>query len=159
MEDWHATYLGRRRIPRDLTAFELEAFFSFTAAECSAIRVRRDSSELHLGLALQVGFLRMSGRQLDKVGVVPPLLWKHLGAQLGVAAPEVASLRAIYRRRQTLFEHQEAARSLLGFRWTGDALREECFPHDLRATGRNGKLAAPKQTGALDGRPALMVLL
>ncbi len=123
MDNWHAAYLGRRRIPRNLTAFELEAFFSFTAAERSAIRERRDAPELHLGLALQVGFLRMSGRQLDKVGVVPPLLWKHLGAQLGVPAPEVASLRAIYRRRQTLFEHQEAARSMLGFRWTGDGDR------------------------------------
>ncbi len=77
MDDWHTMYLGRRRIPRNLTAFELEAFFSLTAAERSAIRERRDAPELHLGLALQVGFLRMSGRQPDKVWVVPPPLWKH----------------------------------------------------------------------------------
>lgn len=63
MDDWHATYLGRRRIPRDLTAFELEAFFSFMAAERRAIEDRRGPA-LRLGLALQVGFLRMSGRLL-----------------------------------------------------------------------------------------------
>ena len=32
VDNWHATYLGRRRIPRNLTAFELEAFFSFNSS-------------------------------------------------------------------------------------------------------------------------------
>jgi hypothetical protein len=132
LNDWHATYLGLRRLPRDLSGFELEAFFSFTAAERTAITERRGPA-LRLGLALQVGFLRMSGRLLDAIGVVPPILWKHLGEQLGVAGPDLASLRAMYRRRRTLFEHEEAARSVVGFRWmeAGDrrvlvrALREE----------------------------------
>ncbi len=34
-------------------------------------------------------------------------LWRHLGEQLGVAAPDLASLRSMYQRRRTLFEHQE----------------------------------------------------
>jgi len=33
-------------------------------------------------------------------------LWRHLGEQLGVAAPDLASLRSMYQRRRTLFEHQ-----------------------------------------------------
>ena len=46
---------------------------------------------------------------------MPPLLWRHLGAQFAVAAPDLASLRAMYRRRRTLFEHQELACETLGF--------------------------------------------
>jgi hypothetical protein len=44
-----------------------------------------------LGLALQIGFLRMSGRLLDAVPMVPPALWRHLGTQFAIAAPDLAS--------------------------------------------------------------------
>jgi hypothetical protein len=39
---------------------------------------------------LQIGFLRMTGRLLKTVRIVPPALWRHLGEQLGVAAPDLA---------------------------------------------------------------------
>jgi hypothetical protein len=61
MDGWHATFLGLRHLPREITAFELEAFFQFSAAERRVIDERR-RPELKLGLALQIGFLRMSGR-------------------------------------------------------------------------------------------------
>ena len=61
MKDWHSTWLGRRRLPRELTAFEIEAFFTFSAVERLVLDERR-RPELKLGLALQMGFLRMSGR-------------------------------------------------------------------------------------------------
>jgi len=54
-------------------------------------------------LALQIGFLRMSGRMLDAVRIVPPTLWRHLGEHLGVTAPDLASLKAMYQRPKTLF--------------------------------------------------------
>jgi hypothetical protein len=38
--------------------------------------------------------------------IYPPLLWRHLGEQFGVAAPDLASLRAMYRRAPTLIEHR-----------------------------------------------------
>jgi hypothetical protein len=42
---------------------------------------------------------------------------RHLGKQLAVPAPDIATLRAIYRRRRsTLFEHQTWAISHLGMR-------------------------------------------
>ena len=56
--------LGLRRLPREVTAFEIEVFFQFSAAE-SRIIEERGRPELKLGLALQIGFLRMSGRLLD----------------------------------------------------------------------------------------------
>jgi hypothetical protein len=115
MQDWHGAFLGRRRLPRELSAFELEAFFTFVGTERRAIEQRR-TAPLKLGLALQIAFLRMSGQPLAAVGAVPPMLWRHLGAQFTVAAPDLASLRVMYRRLSTLYEHQELACAVLGFR-------------------------------------------
>jgi hypothetical protein len=106
MDSWHATFLGLRHLPREVTAFEVEVFFS---AEGARIIEERRRPELKLGLALQIGFLRMSGRLLDAVRMVPPLLWRLLGARFGVAAPDLASLRAMYRHAPTLIEHQQLA--------------------------------------------------
>ena len=119
MDSWHATFLGLRHLPREVTAFEIEAFYQFSAEECRVIEERR-RPELKLALALQIGFLRMSGRLLEAVRIVPPLLWKHLGARFNVAAPNLASLRAMYRRAPTLIEHQQLACETLGFRWLSE---------------------------------------
>ena len=64
MDSWHATFLGLRHLPREVTAFEIEAFYQFSAEECRVIEERR-RPELKLALALQIGFLRMSGRLLE----------------------------------------------------------------------------------------------
>lgn len=61
--------MGLKQLPRELTAFEIEAFFRFTPAEHQVIEERR-RPELKLGLALQMGYLRMSGRVLDAVAGV-----------------------------------------------------------------------------------------
>jgi hypothetical protein len=116
MDSWHATFLGIRHLPREVTAFEIEVFFQFSAEEARIIEERR-RPELKLGLALRIGFLRMSGRLLDAVRMVPPLLWRHLGERFSVAAPDLASLRAMYRRAPTLIEHQQLACDALGFQW------------------------------------------
>jgi hypothetical protein len=33
MDNWQPTFLGLKQLPRELTAFEIEAFFTFTLAE------------------------------------------------------------------------------------------------------------------------------
>jgi hypothetical protein len=81
MQDWHSTCLGRRTLPRDLSAFEIEAFFHFSEVERRVIEDRRGPA-LKRALALQIGFLRMTGRLLEAVRIVPPVLWRHLGEQL-----------------------------------------------------------------------------
>jgi hypothetical protein len=65
----------------------------------------------------------MTGRLLEVVRIVPPVLWRHLGEQLGVAAPDLASLRSMYQRRRSLFEHQEVPCETLGFHSLSDAQR------------------------------------
>jgi len=73
MDGWHSTYLGLRELPKALTEFELQAFFTFSDDERMVIDERR--KPLHrVGLALQIGFLRMSGRQLDAFQSVPAAL-------------------------------------------------------------------------------------
>ena len=109
----------RCRSKPEAWTFEIEAFYQFSAEESRVIEERR-RPELKLALALQIGFLRMSGRLLEAVRIVPPLLWKHLGVRFNVAAPDLASLRAMYRRAPTLIEHQQLACETLGFRWLSE---------------------------------------
>ena len=142
MQTWQSVFLGASELPRELSAFELEAFFTFSADERQLIEQRRAAS-LKLGLALQIGFLRMSGHPLDAFRIVPANLWRHLGAQFSVVPPDLASLRALYRRGTTLFDHQQLACQVLGFRWMSEhqqrylvtLLREE-----LERTGDRDRL-------------------
>jgi len=55
------------------------------------------------------------------VRIVPTALWRHLGEQIDVAAPDLALLRAMYRRGKSLFEHQQLACEVLGFHWLSEA--------------------------------------
>ncbi|WP_404548907.1 DUF4158 domain-containing protein [Dyella jejuensis] len=114
MQYWQTPYLGLRSIPKELNQFELNAFFTYSPKEQRAILAKRDT--LHrLGLALQIGFIRMTGSVLAAVKVVPAELWAHLGKTLGIATPDIASLRSLYRRQRTLFTHQNVAIDTLGF--------------------------------------------
>lgn len=122
MQGWHTTFLGMRGLPHDISDFEMKAFFTFDGAERDAINARRGDSH-KLGLALHIGFLRMSGRLLGAFRVIPVALWRHLGNELGIAAPEVASLRAMYERGRTLFDHQQVACTVLGFQWMSEHQR------------------------------------
>jgi len=90
-------------------------FFTFEPQVHRAIRSRYKDL-LRLGVALQLGFLTMCGRTLHAFQRVPTDLLKHLGEQMEIAAPNIATLRALYRsRRATLYEHQAWAIEFLGF--------------------------------------------
>ena len=101
MQGWHTNYLGLKGLPREISAFELQAFFTFSEAERAVVDARHGVAH-KLGLALHMGFLRMSGRSLNAIRLVPPMLWVHLGKELGVRPPEVASLKAMYGRGRTV---------------------------------------------------------
>jgi hypothetical protein len=116
MQSWHTTYLGLKDLPRELSTFELQTFFTFSRSERAVIDARYGPKH-KLGLALHMGFLRLSGCSLKSIRVVPASLWAHLGKEIGVTPPEVASLRAMYGRGRTLFDHQQMAQETLGFHW------------------------------------------
>ena len=130
MQSWQTTYLGLKDLPRELSTFELQTFFTFSQAERTAIDGRYGATH-KLGLALHMGFLRLSGRSLTAVRVVPVSLWAHLGNVLEVRPPEIASLKTLYSRRSTLFEHQQLAQQTLGFRGMTDHQRR-AFVRALR---------------------------
>ena len=113
---WHVPFLGWRRLPVDLSEFEIAHFFTLKPVDIHAVRSRY-KEDLRLGAALQLGFLTMCGRPLDSLQRIPVDLLRHLGAQLDIAAPDIATIRAIYRRRRaTLFEHQTWAIAYLDMR-------------------------------------------
>ena len=106
-------YHGWNRFPDDLAASEITHFFSLSEDERRTVDRRRRPLK-RLGVALQIGFLRLAGTSLNSVEMIPPRVLAHLGIELGIAPPRLASIRAVYRRRRTLFEHQEVAKRTLG---------------------------------------------
>jgi hypothetical protein len=113
MSRWEHRYLGREQFPETLSGMEIEHFFTLGEDEFVAVRRRRRVLN-RLALALQIGFLKMTGGTLNSVEIIPPGVLEHLGRQLGYAPPRIASIRALYRRRRTLFDHQAATLDALG---------------------------------------------
>jgi len=113
MSRWEHRYLGQERFPNALSAMEVEHFFTLGQDELAAVRRRRTNLN-RLALALQIGFLKLTGGTLNSVEIIPTAVLEHLGRQPGCAPPRIASIRALYRRRRTLFDHQAAALSALG---------------------------------------------
>jgi hypothetical protein len=124
MNRWERRYLGEERFPKTLSTLEIEHFFTLDEHELASVRERRGPLN-RLALALQIGLLKMTGRTLNSVELVPPEILDHLGRQLDCVPPQIASIRAFYRRRhRTLFEHHASALRLLG--------RSEITPHAER---------------------------
>lgn len=59
-------------------------------------------------------FMRVAGRTLDGFTVIPRNLLRYAAEAVGVPVVSIASLRSIYRRRQTLSAHQRWAKECLG---------------------------------------------
>ena len=120
MESWREQYLGIEAIPDTLTGAEIEFFFRLEADGRRFVASRRRPMT-RLGLVLHMGLLRMSGRHLPALERVPSSVLAFAAAEVGTAAPQLATLRAIYRRRMTLFEHHRLAGMATGFRSAGEA--------------------------------------
>jgi Domain of unknown function (DUF4158) len=140
MDTWQSGLLGLRELPPEVSSFELQAFFTFSGTERAAIAAIEECRQpAHkLGLALHIGFLRMSGCPLNAVRMVPANLLQHLGAQLATeAVPNLASLRALYRRGRTLYDHQALACKLLGFtRMASISAAISCAPCAMKHSAR-----------------------
>ncbi|MGH7088524.1 MAG: DUF4158 domain-containing protein [Stellaceae bacterium] len=115
MNRWEHRYLGQARFPDALPVMEVEHFFTWGENGFAAVRCRRTALN-QLALALQISFLKLTGGTLNSVEIIPAGVLEHLGRQLGCAPPRIASIRALYRRRRTLFDHQAAALLALGRR-------------------------------------------
>jgi hypothetical protein len=81
MARWDYRYLGFERFPDALSALEIEQFFTLGAAELAEVRRRRGSMN-RLAVALQIGFVKMTGTPLNSVQLIPGAVLDHLGLQL-----------------------------------------------------------------------------
>ena len=62
--------LGQELFPDALSTMEIEHFFSLSEDELAAVRRRRTVLN-RLALALQIGFLKMTGGTLNSVEIIP----------------------------------------------------------------------------------------
>lgn len=97
MQDWRAQYLGLAKFPTNLTAAEIDEMFTLADDIAQVMGVRR-TPLTRLGLVLQIGFLRLTGRSLNSVQMIPSAVLRRTGQTAGIAAPQLASIRSIYRR-------------------------------------------------------------
>ncbi len=56
MERWHTSWLGLKQFPTELSAFDLDQFFTLDASDQQIVTSRRRSTH-RLGIALQIGFV------------------------------------------------------------------------------------------------------
>lgn len=131
MSGYLTRFIGTDRLPKNLSSFDLDMYFRLPADTLAAIKERFRADRLPgvenrmIALAAQVVFLRTTGRPMDNASLVPPALLRSLGAGLGVQPPRIASLRSIYKRRQTVYDHQQWARQLLQVEFPSDELMAE----------------------------------
>ena len=128
MSDWEKRYLGWDHFPVGLEDAEVEVFFTLAEAQLEAVRTHRRAPN-RLGIAIQIGYMQMTGTALNSVEMIPPAVLSHAACQLGLPAPQLASIRALYRRRRTLHDHQEVARAVLGLRMLTEHARRQLKVH------------------------------
>lgn len=119
MEIWRQQYLGLETVPASLTNAEIDFFFT-PSDQAREIVARRRSPLSRMGLIIHIGFLRMTGRSLSSVDLIPASVLACAARHASLPAPQIATLRSIYRRRPTLFDHQNTATLALGLKPFGD---------------------------------------
>jgi TnpA family transposase len=105
MASYEFRFVGADRLPNKLSDFDIQQHFALSRDDVAAIKARFKADH-RAGAAVLLLFLRASGRTLDRFSVLPRQLFRYIGEALSVQAPTIASLRTIYARRQTLYEHQ-----------------------------------------------------
>jgi len=108
-------FVGATLLPRNLSPLDVEQVFLLSEEESQAIKASFRSAN-RLGAAIQLLFLRATGRPIEKVAGLPASLLKATCFALGISETSIASLKTLYKRRSTLYEHQAWAKERLGFR-------------------------------------------
>ena len=128
MRVFQSTYVGRHDFPKSLPDFQLQQWFMFNERDRRAIR-KAFRSRHWIGVALQLGFLGMTGTTLRSLDYVPVAVLRHLGRQFKQPVPDIATLRSLYRRRPTRFEHQRWAVQQWGLRDFDSTTEKQLIEH------------------------------
>jgi TnpA family transposase len=108
-------FVGSTELPKNLSPLDVEQVFLLSQEETEAIKAAFRSTN-RLGGAIQLLFLRATGRTSEKVAGLPISLLKATCLSLGISHTSIASLKTLYKRRSTLYEHQAWAKERLGYR-------------------------------------------
>lgn len=120
MRPIHLRFVGATELPKSLSDFDVEQSFRISSTDVAAIR-ERFRTDRRLGAALQLVVVRATGRSLDRTSSVPRALLRSLCSAFGLTETAIASLKAIYERVATLYEHQRWTREFAGITEADDA--------------------------------------
>ncbi len=123
MADYGLRYVGADCLPGRLTEFDLQQNFRLSISDVEAIKTQFRSDH-RAGVAVLLLFLRAAGRPLDRISVLPRVLLRYVAEKLQVDAPSIATLRSIYKRRPTHYEHQAWVKKYLGLNEVDQAVSD-----------------------------------
>ncbi len=106
-------FIGAENLPTRLSEFDVQQSFCLSADDIAAV-AERFRHDRRVAAGIQMLFLRASGRPMDRFASVPKTLLRTVCEAFQTSAVSIASLRTLYARRQTLYEHQAWARTYLG---------------------------------------------
>ncbi len=112
MSGFQYRFVGADSLPSKLSEFDLNYYFQLTDEDVAALSTRFRTDRRSIA-AIQMLFFRATGSPLDRFATIPRNLLHYVGKRLSVNAPSIASLKAVYDRRQTLYEHQSWAKEYL----------------------------------------------
>ena len=115
MSSYAYRFVGQESLPSRLPDFDLEQFFQLTEVDVAAVTDRFRADRRVAG-ALQLFFLRAMGRPMSRFAVIPRNLLKYVTQALNALPLSIASLRSLYERLPTLYDHQGWAKKYLGIR-------------------------------------------
>lgn len=123
MSSYRQRFVGLTELPKGLSEFDAEHAFGLSKSDVEGIR--KFPVKARLAAAAQLVLVRATGRSFTHTKTLPAALLQHLSRTLGVTDITIASLRALYARQRTLFEHRRWAFEAAGFRVSEDADLEE----------------------------------
>ncbi|UUZ68325.1 DUF4158 domain-containing protein [Polaromonas sp. P2-4] len=115
MANYEFRYVGSDTLPSRLSEFDVQQYFRLSSVDVAALN-ERFRADRRAATAVLLLFLRACGRPLDRFTTLPKNLLHYVGDALGTHAPSIASLRSLYARRQTLYEHQLWLKGYLGLK-------------------------------------------
>jgi len=115
VEIWHSTFLGRRTLPAELSDYQVQAFFTFSADDLASLK-QEFYSKTRTAAAIQLGYLALAGTELDAIRMLPRNLLRHVCEQLDLPAPSVATLKSLFKSKKTRLKQMAWAMDRLGWR-------------------------------------------
>lgn len=114
MSGFHQRFVGTTAFTKSLTEIDVGLCFRLSADDVKALKDKY--KDRALGPSVLLVFLRASGRSLEKVTAIPPVVLKYLCAELAINERQIATIRSLYQRAATLTEHRKWVHEWAGFR-------------------------------------------